>query len=49
MKDFYQIYISRFIKDENDPDRIINKKNIRGETPLYVACRDGHLKVFLLQ
>lgn len=47
LKSIKNLYVFRFLKDEKDPDRITNKKNIKGETPLYVACRDGHLEVIL--
>jgi len=36
----------RFIRDKTDPESLSNKKNSNGETPLYMACKNGYLNVF---
>lgn len=36
----------RFLRGNNDPERILNKANQNGLTPLYIACLNGNLKVF---
>ncbi|CDW79759.1 UNKNOWN [Stylonychia lemnae] len=35
----------RHIRAINDPDHLVNKKNENGQTPLYVAAKNGHLRV----
>ena len=35
----------RYILAFDDPDHIVNKMNIHGETPLYVAARNANLRV----
>jgi hypothetical protein len=36
---------SRNLHDPEDPNRIANKPNSFGYTPLYVACKNGNLRV----
>ena len=33
--------------DEDSIERITNKPNPQGYTPLYIACKNGNLDVFL--
>ena len=42
-------FFLRFIKDENDIERIYNKPNVDGETPLYVACKNGNQEVKIIK
>ncbi|KAM3133337.1 hypothetical protein pb186bvf_014498 [Paramecium bursaria] len=35
----------RYLYDTSNPLRLLNKKNQNGLTPLYIACRNGHLQV----
>ena len=35
----------RYIRTDSDPERIMNKANKEGMTPLYFACMNGNLKV----
>lgn len=37
---------SRFIRSNSDPERLVNKPNADGWTPLYVACLNGNFEVF---
>lgn len=38
----------RHILDPSDPELLMNKKNHKGETPLYVLCKNGYLTVIFL-
>jgi len=38
----------RFLYDADDPERLCNKPNTSGQIPLYVACKNGHLKIVQL-
>ena len=38
-------FSSRFIYSDDDKARLTNKQDHRGYTPLYVACKNGNLKV----
>jgi ankyrin repeat protein len=40
--------IYRFIFDKGHPERLSNKRSSNGETPLYVASKNGHLNVRLV-
>ena len=38
-------FTSRFLRDKTDPEHILNKKNVFGHTPLYVASKNGNFAV----
>lgn len=46
LKQYFEADPKKYIRDLNDPESLSNKKNADGESPLYVACRNGHLEVF---
>ena len=35
----------RHLLDPSNPEHLINKKNHKGETPLYVVCKNGYFVV----
>lgn len=35
----------KHLRSKHDPDHLINKWNEHGQTPLYVATKNGHLKI----
>lgn len=39
---------NRFLRDKSDPESLANKKTVKGETPLYYACKNGNLDVLQL-
>jgi len=40
--------ILRHILDRSDPESLLNKKDHKGQTPLYVVCKNGYLNVHYL-
>ena len=47
LKQYFEADPKKYIRDLNDPESLSNKKNADGESPLYIACRNGHLEVFI--
>lgn len=37
----------KLLRDSTHPLALINKRNVKGQTPLYVACKNGNLEVVL--
>lgn len=35
--------------DPEDPNRMANKPNSYGQSPLYVACKNGNLRVTFIE
>jgi len=35
----------RYLRDPSDPEHLLNSRDSRGLTPLYVACRSGNKNV----
>jgi len=35
----------KYLYDNLDPERLCNKQSIDGQTPLYIACKNGHLEI----
>jgi ankyrin repeat protein len=51
IKDYLSKDPNKFLIQSDDDESLINKTNIKGLTPLYVACQNGNEKVvrFLLE
>lgn len=39
------LQLSSYFVNSRDEDHILNRRDLRGETPLYLACRNGNLEV----
>ena len=35
----------QYLRDNNHPNSILNKKNLQGYTPLHLACKNGNLEI----
>ena len=51
IKEFLLSYPKRFMLDPSDSNHILNRKNVFGESPLYLACKNGSIEMikFLLE
>lgn len=38
-------YLNRNFYDTDSPQRLVNRPNHRGYTPLYIACKNGNIEV----
>jgi len=45
LKQLFEHDPKKYILEKKNPESLFNKKNVDGETPLYLACKNGHLEV----
>ena len=39
----------KYLRDSKDPEHLLNSKNLKRQTLLYIACKNGNFEVLLTQ